>query len=97
MDRAEYGMLPRATHTRVTREAASGKQAAALWKFSVCAWRCVRVDLENASGEFTITLDCDVIRADGAGTRTASITGACVALADALNKLVANGKLKPIR
>ncbi|SQJ07452.1 RNase PH [Salmonella enterica subsp. enterica serovar Heidelberg] len=78
--------------TRAKRQRVS--RAAVLWKFSVLIARALRaaVDLKTL-GEFTITLDCDVIQADG-GTRTASITGACVALADALNKLVANGKLK---
>ena len=79
---AEYGMLPRATHTRNAREAAKGKQGGRTMEIQRLIARA-----------FTITLDCDVIQADG-GTRTASITGACVALADALNKLVASGKLK---
>lgn len=91
---AEYGMLPRATHTRNAREAAKGKQGGRTMEIQRLIARALRaaVDLKTL-GEFTITLDCDVIQADG-GTRTASITGACVALADALNKLVANGKLK---
>ncbi|UNB79601.1 ribonuclease PH [Klebsiella pneumoniae] len=72
----------------------SASRAAGRWKFSAWIAHALRaaVDLK-ALGEFTITLDCDVLQADG-GTRTASITGACVALADALNKLVAAGKLK---
>lgn len=91
---AEYGMLPRATHTRNAREAAKGKQGGRTMEIQRLIARALRaaVDLKTL-GEFTITLDCDVIQADG-GTRTASITGACVALADALNKLVASGKLK---
>lgn len=91
---AEYGMLPRATHTRNAREAAKGKQGGRTMEIQRLIARALRaaVDLK-ALGEFTITLDCDVLQADG-GTRTASITGACVALADALNKLVAAGKLK---
>ncbi len=91
---AEYGMLPRSTHTRNAREAAKGKQGGRTLEIQRLIARSLRaaVDLK-ALGEFTITLDCDVIQADG-GTRTASITGACVALADALNALVANGKLK---
>lgn len=91
---AEYGMLPRSTHSRMAREAAKGKQGGRTLEIQRLIARSLRaaVDLQ-ALGEFTITLDCDVIQADG-GTRTASITGACVALADALNKLVASGKLK---
>ncbi|WP_392565432.1 ribonuclease PH [Utexia brackfieldae] len=91
---AEYGMLPRSTHTRNHREAAKGKQGGRTLEIQRLIARSLRaaVDLK-ALGEFTITLDCDVIQADG-GTRTASITGACVALVDALNKLVASGKLK---
>jgi len=91
---AEYGMLPRSTHSRMVREAAKGKQGGRTLEIQRLIARSLRaaVDLD-ALGEFTITLDCDVIQADG-GTRTASITGACVALADALNALVAAGKLK---
>ncbi|NIF02978.1 ribonuclease PH [Pantoea sp. Acro-805] len=91
---AEYGMLPRSTHSRMAREAAKGKQGGRTLEIQRLIARSLRaaVDLE-ALGEFTITLDCDVIQADG-GTRTASITGACVALADALNALVVAGKLK---
>lgn len=91
---AEYGMLPRSTHSRMAREAAKGKQGGRTLEIQRLIARSLRaaVDL-HALGEFTITLDCDVIQADG-GTRTASITGACVALADALNQLVAAGKLK---
>ena len=91
---AEYSLLPRSTQTRVSREAAKGKQTGRTVEIQRLIGRALRavVDLE-ALGERSITIDCDVIQADG-GTRTASITGACVALADALNKLVANGKLK---
>lgn len=91
---AEYGMLPRATHTRNAREAARGKQGGRTLEIQRLIGRSLRaaVDLQ-ALGEFTITLDCDVLQADG-GTRTAAITGACVALADALNQLVATGRLK---
>ncbi|GAA0491395.1 MULTISPECIES: ribonuclease PH [Tatumella] len=91
---AEYGMLPRSTHSRMAREAAKGKQGGRTLEIQRLIARSLRaaVDLQ-ALGEYTITLDCDVIQADG-GTRTASITGACVALADALNSLVAAGKLK---
>ncbi len=91
---AEYGMLPRATHSRTQREAAKGKQGGRTMEIQRLIARALRavVDLE-ALGERTITLDCDVIQADG-GTRTAAITGACVALHDALSKLVADGTLK---
>lgn len=91
---AEYGMLPRSTHTRMRREAASGKQSGRTLEISRLIARALRaaVDL-SALGENTITVDCDVIQADG-GTRTASITGACVALVDALDHLRAKGALK---
>lgn len=91
---AEYGMLPRATNSRNAREAARGKQTGRTMEIQRLIARSLRaaVDLK-ALGEFTITVDCDVIQADG-GTRTASISGACVALVDALNKMVAEGKLK---
>ncbi|MCA6222186.1 ribonuclease PH [Photorhabdus antumapuensis] len=91
---AEYGMLPRSTHTRNAREAAKGKQGGRTMEIQRLIARSLRaaVDLKKL-GEYTITLDCDVIQADG-GTRTASITGACVALVDALNKMVEAGKLK---
>ena len=86
---AEYGMLPRSTHSRMQREAAKGKQGGRTLEIQRLIARSLRamVDLE-ALGERCITLDCDVIQADG-GTRTASITGACVALCDALKGLVA--------
>ncbi len=91
---AEYGMLPRATHTRNNREAASGKQGGRTMEIQRLIARSLRaaVDLK-ALGEQMITIDCDVIQADG-GTRTASITGASVALADAINYLMTTGKLK---
>lgn len=91
---AEYGMLPRSTHSRMAREAAKGKQGGRTLEIQRLIARSLRaaVDLQ-ALGEYTITLDCDVIQADG-GTRTASITGACVALADALHAMVAAGKLR---
>ncbi|CDG23281.1 Ribonuclease PH [Xenorhabdus poinarii G6] len=91
---AEYGMLPRATNSRNAREAARGKQTGRTMEIQRLIARSLRaaVDLKKL-GEFTITLDCDVIQADG-GTRTAAISGACVALVDALNKLVTDGKLK---
>ncbi|HDR1865552.1 TPA: ribonuclease PH [Pasteurella multocida] len=91
---AEYGMLPRSTHSRMQREAAKGKQGGRTLEIQRLIARSLRamVDLE-ALGERSITLDCDVIQADG-GTRTASITGACVALCDAIHSLVENGTLK---
>ncbi|WP_456296429.1 ribonuclease PH [Vibrio sp. AK197] len=91
---AEYGMLPRATHTRNRREASSGKQGGRTLEIQRLIARSLRavVDLE-AMPDLMITVDCDVIQADG-GTRTASITGASVAMADAFNQLVAQGKLK---
>ncbi|MBW3166095.1 ribonuclease PH [Ferrimonas balearica] len=91
---AEYGMLPRATHSRNDREAARGKQSGRTMEIQRLIGRSLRaaVDLE-ALGEVTITIDCDVIQADG-GTRTAAITGACVALMDAIDHLKAKGVLK---
>ncbi|MGR5119523.1 ribonuclease PH [Vibrio astriarenae] len=91
---AEYGMLPRATHSRTRREAASGKQGGRTMEIQRLIARSLRavVDLE-AMGEIMITVDCDVIQADG-GTRTASISGASVAMADAFQYLVNKGKLK---
>ncbi|MGP1928606.1 MAG: ribonuclease PH [Arsenophonus sp. NC-WZS1-MAG3] len=91
---AEYGMLPRATNSRNIREAAKGKQTARTIEIQRLIARSLRaaVDLKQL-GKYTITLDCDVIQADG-GTRTAAISGACVALTDALNKMVAEGQLK---
>lgn len=86
-------MLPRSTHSRMQREAAKGKQGGRTMEIQRLIARSLRamVDLE-ALGERAITLDCDVIQADG-GTRTASITGACVALIDAINFLLKNGTL----
>jgi ribonuclease PH len=88
---AEYGMLPRSTHTRTAREAAKGKQSGRTQEIQRLIGRSLRavVDLK-ALGERTITVDCDVLQADG-GTRTASITGGYVALALACEKLVSQG------
>jgi len=90
---AEYGMLPRATHTRSAREAAKGKQSGRTQEIQRLIGRSLRavVDLE-ALGERQVIIDCDVLQADG-GTRTASITGACVAVHDALMGLVTSGTL----
>jgi ribonuclease PH len=96
---AEYGMLPRATLTRTPRESERGKVGGRTHEIQRLIGRSLRsvVDMK-ALGERTIILDCDVLQADG-GTRTAAITGACVALALALTKLVAAGTLKtsPLR
>lgn len=91
---AEYGMLPRATHTRGSREAAKGKQSGRTQEIQRLIGRSLRavVDLKKL-GEHQITLDCDVIQADG-GTRTASISGAWVALRLAVDKLIASGAIK---
>ena len=87
---AEYGMLPRATHTRSAREAARGKQSGRTQEIQRLIGRSLRAVVDRkAMGEMSITLDCDVLNADG-GTRCASITGAYVALALAFRKLVAN-------
>ena len=84
---AEYGMLPRATHTRSAREAARGKQTGRTQEIQRLIGRSLRAVVDLAAlGERTVTLDCDVLQADG-GTRTASITGAYVALADACESL----------
>jgi ribonuclease PH len=96
---AEYGMLPRATHTRGDREAAKGKQSGRTQEIQRLIGRSLRAVFDlSALGERTITLDCDVIQADG-GTRTAAITGAFVAAHDAVAWLMAQDKLKasPIR
>ena len=96
---AEYGMLPRATHTRGDREAARGKQSGRTQEIQRLIGRSLRAVVDLAAlGERTITLDCDVIQADG-GTRTAAITGAFVAAHDAVAWLIAQGKLanSPIR
>jgi len=96
---AEYSMLPRATHTRSPREAARGKQGGRTLEIQRLIGRALRAVIDfEALGERTILLDCDVLQADG-GTRTASITGAWVALADAIDGLIAAGKLErsPLR
>ena len=96
---AEYGMLPRSTHTRSAREAAKGKQTGRTQEIQRLIGRSLRAVIDlTALGERQITLDCDVLQADG-GTRCASITGAWVALHDACAKLVADGKLaaSPLR
>ena len=91
---AEYGMLPRATHTRSDREAARGKQSGRTQEIQRLIGRSLRCVFDlKALGERTISLDCDVIQADG-GTRTAAITGAFVAAHDAVTWLQAQGKLK---
>ncbi len=96
---AEYGMLPRATHTRGSREAAKGKQSGRTQEIQRLIGRSLRtiVDLK-ALGERQITIDCDVLQADG-GTRTAAISGAWVALRIAIDRLIADGQLTtdPIR
>ena len=91
---AEYGMLPRSTHERMKREASAGKQSGRTIEIQRLIGRSLRaaVDLK-ALGENTITVDCDVIQADG-GTRTAAITGGCLALAMALNRLHRKGICK---
>lgn len=88
---AEYGMLPRSTHTRMDREAAKGKQSGRTQEIQRLIGRSLRAAFDlNAFGERTLHLDCDVIQADG-GTRTAAITGAMVAAYDAFAKLVEKG------
>jgi ribonuclease PH len=90
---AEYGMLPRATDTRSPREAARGKQGGRTLEIQRLIGRSLRAAIDlNALGERSITLDCDVLQADG-GTRTASITGAWVALRDAIDRLLARGEI----
>ncbi|QKO20754.1 ribonuclease PH [Rhodoferax sp. BAB1] len=90
---AEYGMLPRATHTRSDREAARGKQTGRTQEIQRLIGRSLRAVFDlKVLGERTITLDCDVLQADG-GTRTAAITGAFVAAQDAVHALLAAGKL----
>ena len=96
---AEYGMLPRSTGTRMDREASRGKQGGRTLEIQRLIGRSLRAALDmNVLGENTIKLDCDVIQADG-GTRTASITGACVALYDAVSVMLEHGLIKenPIR
>lgn len=91
---AEYGMLPRSTHERMGRESARGKQSGRTQEIQRLIGRSLRaaVDL-STMGENTVKIDCDVIQADG-GTRTASITGACVALFDALDRLPKAAQIK---
>jgi ribonuclease PH len=90
---AEYGMLPRSTHTRSDREAAKGKQSGRTQEIQRLIGRSLRTVFDlKALGERTIQLDCDVLQADG-GTRTAAITGAFVAAQDAVNWLISQGKL----
>ena len=96
---AEYGMLPRATHTRSDREAARGKQSGRTQEIQRLIGRSLRAVFDlSALGERTITLDCDVLQADG-GTRTAAITGAFVAAHDAVTWLLTQGRIavSPIR
>ncbi len=96
---AEYGMLPRATHTRGQREATSGKQGGRTLEIQRLIGRSLRaiIDLSKIK-DYTITIDCDVLQADG-GTRTAAITGACIALIDAVRHMQAKRMIKtdPIR
>ena len=90
---AEYGMLPRSTGSRMDREAARGKQSGRTVEIQRLIGRSLRAALDlKLLGERTLTVDCDVIQADG-GTRTASISGACVAVVDALNGLQRSGEL----
>jgi ribonuclease PH len=90
----EYGMLPRSTHTRSAREAARGKQSGRTMEIARLIGRSLRAVTDlNALGERTVTLDCDVIQADG-GTRTAAISGAYVALAMALERMAKSKRLK---
>ena len=90
---AEYGMLPRATHSRSPREAARGKQGGRTLEIQRLIGRSLRAVVDQrALGERTVTLDCDVLQADG-GTRTAAITGAYVALFDAVNALITRRSL----
>ena len=90
---AEYGMLPRSTHTRMDREAARGKQSGRTQEIQRLIGRSLRAAFDlNAFGERTLQIDCDVLQADG-GTRTASITGAMVAAYDAFNQLAQKGAI----
>jgi len=91
---AEYGMLPRATHTRTDREASRGKQGGRTLEIQRLIGRSLRAAVNlKALGEHTITIDCDVIQADG-GTRTAAITGACIAMKDAVDWMIKREKIK---
>ena len=93
---AEYGMLPRSTGTRMGREAARGKQGGRTVEIQRLIGRSLRAALDlDLLGENTITIDCDVIQADG-GTRTASITGACVALVDAIRYMLAEEMIETV-
>lgn len=91
---AEYGMLPRSTGSRMRREAAQGKQSGRTMEIQRLIARSLRAAIDLTKlGDYTITIDCDVIQADG-GTRTAAITGGCIALYDAIQWLLAKEKLK---
>lgn len=91
---AEYGMLPRSTHSRMGREAARGKQSGRTQEIQRLIGRSLRAAVNlNALDGYTITIDCDVLQADG-GTRTASITGSFIALSLAVEKLIADKKIK---
>lgn len=91
---AEYGMLPRSTHSRMAREAARGKQSGRTQEIQRLIGRSLRAAVNlNALDGYTITIDCDVLQADG-GTRTASITGSFIALSLAVEKLIADKKIK---
>ena len=91
---AEYGMLPRSTGSRMRREASTGRQGGRTMEIQRLIGRALRASIDTEKlGERTITIDCDVIQADG-GTRTASISGAWVALADAIQGLIENGDLE---
>jgi len=91
---AEYGMLPRSTHSRMRREASDGRQGGRTLEIQRLIGRSLRAVVDRAAlGERTVTIDCDVLQADG-GTRTASITGGYIALADAINKHIENGSIK---
>ena len=93
---AEYGMLPRSTHSRMDREAAKGKQSGRTQEIQRLIGRSLRAAFDlSAFGERTLQLDCDVLQADG-GTRTASITGAMVAAYDAFARLVASGAIAAV-
>jgi len=90
---AEYGMLPRSTHTRSAREAAKGKQSGRTQEIQRLIGRSLRAVVDLAAlGERQVIIDCDVLQADG-GTRTASVSGACVAVHDALARMMARGQL----
>lgn len=91
---AEYGMLPRATHSRCDREASKGKQGGRTLEIQRLIGRSLRACMDlKVLGENTLMIDCDVIQADG-GTRTAAITGACVAMRDAIQWMVKREKLR---